>query len=28
WKNSTFKPTMENDDAETSSSDTSDDDDV
>lgn len=28
WKNSTFKPTIENDDTETSSSDTSDDDDV
>ncbi|KAK7824092.1 hypothetical protein U0070_019778 [Myodes glareolus] len=28
WKNSTFKPTAENDDTETSSSDTSDDDDV
>ncbi|XP_049646113.1 vasculin-like [Suncus etruscus] len=28
WKNSTFKPTVENDDTETSSSDTSDDDDV
>ncbi|XP_044519780.1 vasculin isoform X2 [Gracilinanus agilis] len=28
WKNSTFKPTFENDDTETSSSDTSDDDDV
>lgn len=28
WKNSTFKPTLENEDTETSSSDTSDDDDV
>ncbi|XP_074021715.1 vasculin-like isoform X2 [Numenius arquata] len=28
WKNSTFKPTLENEDSETSSSDTSDDDDV